>query len=104
MNWLLIVYLLVLVFLAFKRDRFADSTPLRPAWMAFALIPISWCLFALIRAGNFRDARDLALIEIWANGIEALLLGVSMLFLTGLLAPHPWSNRTAPPPPPPSTP
>ena len=104
MNWILIAYLLVLIFLAVKRDRFANSSALRSAWITFALIPISYFVFALFRAGNFRDPRDLALIEIWANGVEWLLLGISMLFLTQMIAPHPWDNRSTPPPPPPATP
>src|SRR5687767_7338577 len=105
MNWILIVYLLVLIFLAVKRDKFANAAALRPAWISFALIPISSFFFALIRISNIRDPRDVALTEIWANGVEWLLLGVSMLTLTGMLAPNPeWgsyrgesSHRSTPP-------
>ena len=106
MNWILIVYLLVLIYLAVKRDRFPNAAALRPAWISFALIPISSFFFAMIRASNFRDPRDVALTEIWANGIEWLLLGISMLTLTGMLAPNPeWgshrgdSSPRQPPPP-----
>ena len=106
MTWILVAYLLVLIFLAVKRDKFLNAAALRPAWIAFALIPISYFVFALFRAGNLRDPRDMALIEIWANGIEWLLLGISMLFLTGMLAPNPElgsyrgeSSPRQPPPP-----
>ena len=106
MTWLLTAYLLVLTFLAVKRDKFPNASALRPAWIAFALIPISSFFFTLVRAGNFGDTPDLALTEIWANGIEGLLLGMSMLFLTGMLAPNPeWGRyRSEPSPPPPRSP
>src|SRR5688572_5413581 len=106
MIWILIVYLLLLIFLAVRRDKFPNAAALRPAWISFALIPISSFVFALIRVGNIRDSHDLALVEIWSNGIEWLLLGISMLFLTGMLAPNPeWggyrgeSSQRQPPPP-----
>jgi hypothetical protein len=104
MNWILIAYLFVLIFLAVKRDKFPSALALRPAWICFALIPVSYFAFAVFRAGNIRDPRDMALIEIWANGIEGLLLGLSMLSLTGMLAPHPgwgdYRDQSSPPPPP----
>jgi hypothetical protein len=88
-DWILTVYLLVLIYLALKRDKFEHNAPLRPAWITFALIPVSHFVFALFRAGNFPAPRDLALIEIWADGIAWLLLGASLLFLTGMIAPEP---------------
>lgn len=105
-TWFLVAYLLLLIFLAVKRDKFSNAAALRPAWISFALIPVSYFVFCLFRAGNIGNARDMALIETWANGIEWLLLGISMLFLTGMLAPHPGfgsysgeSSRSVPPAP-----
>ena len=105
MNWIHIAYMFVLIFLVMKRDKFANPAALRPAWITFALVPISYFVFALFRAGNFPGTRDLALIEIWSNGVEWLLLGISMLFLTAMIAPHPgWGNYPRESSPPPSTP
>ena len=87
MNWILIAYLFVLIYLVMHRDKFTNSAPLRSAWIAFALIPVSSFVFALFRAGNVTAPRDLALIEIWSTGVESLLLGISMLCLAGMIVP-----------------
>ena len=88
MTWLLIAYLLGLIYLAANRDRLRRTDSFRMAWIWFALIPISHFVFALFRVGNLRSSNDLALIEIWADGIAWLLLGISILFLTGSVAPE----------------
>jgi hypothetical protein len=44
-------------------------------------------VFAIFQATNIHDPRDLALVEIWSNGFEWLLLGVSMIFLKDAIAP-----------------
>jgi hypothetical protein len=87
MHWLLIAYLIVLVFVAYRHDKFGRGGSLRRAWLAFAAIPLSHFFFTLLRAGNFADSRDLALIEIWSDGIVWLLLGISLWSLGGVLAP-----------------
>ena len=86
MNWFLIAYLLALVYLA-NRERLGRMDSFRLAWIWFALIPISHFLFALIRVSNLRSPNDLALTEIWADGIAWLLLGISMFYLIGSVAP-----------------
>ena len=82
MNWILIAYLLTMVWLSKHKKRLPPRVSLRDAWIWFALIPIAHFVFALMRAGNFRDSGDLALIEIWSDGVGWLLLGISMLCLT----------------------
>jgi len=94
MTWIIIAYLLVLVFLSANRTRFPDRLSLRLAWTWFALIPISHFVFAIFQATNIRDPRDLALVEIWSNGFEWLLLGVSMIFLKDVIA----STQSSAPP------
>jgi hypothetical protein len=85
MTWILIAYLLVLIYLALHREKLVKGGSLRLAWMWFVAIPISHFVFALFKAGNIGTPRDLALIEIWSDGIEWLLLGGSLFFLTGAL-------------------
>ena len=85
MTWILIAYLLVLIYLALHREKLVKGGSLRLAWMWFVAIPISHFVFALIRVGNVTSPRDLALIELWADGIEWLLLGGSLFVLTGAL-------------------
>jgi hypothetical protein len=104
MTWLLIAYLIALLYIALRRAVVPNGHAFRKAWIAFALIPISHFFFTLLRAGNFGDSRDLALVEIWADGVEWLLLGISMIFLTGTLVPGSSASGSFggsnPPPPP----
>ncbi len=87
MIWLQIVYLLVLVYLVVDQSKISDKGLFRGAWITFALIPISNFVFTLFRAGNIRSTMDLALVEVWANGISWLLLGISFLTLINALIP-----------------
>ncbi len=48
-------------------------------------VPMTMAVFALIRANNYRDPRDLLLTEIWQNGFVWLFLGLSIYGLSGLL-------------------
>ena len=103
MTWLLIVYLLVLVYLTVKPVRPGRPGSFRLAWLFFAGIPLSHFFFALVRAGNMRDPRDLALTEVWSDGVAWLLLGLSLIFLTNAIAPaeeNQYSATSLPPPPP----
>ena len=86
-TWLLIAYLLALTFLSINRQKFSDTGSLRMAWLWLAGVPLSHFFFSLFRAGNFGSTRDLALVEIWADGFAWLLLGISLLCLAGILAP-----------------
>ena len=88
MTWILSAYLIALLYLSVRREKSSDNDSFRKAWIAFALIPFSHFFFTLVRAGNYPNPRDLALIEIWANGFEWLLLGISFMFLTGTIAPY----------------
>jgi len=86
MNWILIAYLFGLLYLATHKEKIPGAGSLRTAWVWFALIPLSQFLFALFRAGNVNSPPDLALVEIWADGIGWLLLGISFLCLTSNIA------------------
>ena len=99
MNWILVASLLALAYLTSIAGRFSDSRPLQSAWQWFALVLTSRFVFALLRVGNLRDAHDLALVEIWSDGIEALLLGFSIFSLARLIpAGGPRSDQPPPPP------
>ena len=87
MNWILVAYLAALVFLSVKTSDGAKLASLRTAWITFALIPLSEFLMHLLQAGNFGDSRSIALIGIWSLALPSLLLGISFLFLTGVIAP-----------------
>jgi hypothetical protein len=105
MTWLLIAYLLVLVYFTVNPGKRGRPGSFRLAWLLFAGIPLSHFFFALVRAGNMRDPRDLALTEVWADGVAWLLLGLSLIFLINAIAPAEENpNRGANFPPPPPTP
>lgn len=98
MTWIFIAYLLALVYFTVGCAKFAHARPLRMAWRWFAMIPVSHFFFALVRIGNIRDPHDLALAEIWSNGIEWLLLGLSILSLSRLV-PMNGERKEVPAPP-----
>lgn len=85
MTWILVATLLGLLYLATNQERILDRKSFRQAWIWFAMVPMSHFVFALLRADNSRSTRDLALTEIWADGVAWLLLGISLLFLLGAL-------------------
>jgi hypothetical protein len=87
MNWILIAYLLGMLYLATRREKLSDLVAFRTAWICFALIPLSDAFLTVFRAGNFNDARDLALVEIWAEGLAWAFFGLSLLFLGKSLIP-----------------
>lgn len=104
MTWFLLGYLAALLYVSANRHKFARLASLRLAWIFFACIPLSHFFFALLRAGNFGDTRDMALVEIWNDGVVWLLLGISILYLAGSVAPpaiEPADRASVPPPPPP---
>ena len=78
MNWLLIATLLALTFVSCNSNKVGKPGALRIAWLWFAAIPFGHFAMALFRAGNYRDPRDLALIEIWSDGFAWLFLGLSL--------------------------
>ena len=88
MPWILVAYLLALAYLTVHPEKLPKGTSVRVAWFWFSLIPVSQFFFTLFRAGNYTSARDLALVEIWAEGVAWLLLGVSLLRLFGNVFPH----------------
>lgn len=87
MTYIAAAYLLALVYLSVHRQRTPDFPSLQGAWTWLALIPINQFVFALFRAANIRAPRDLALVEIWADGLGWLFLGISMFCLTDVFAP-----------------
>ena len=87
MTWLLASYLIGLLYFAAKPEKISTKGAFRTAWIWFALIPVSNFVFALFRAGSIRSTRDLALVEIWADGFGWLFLGISFFVLIGSLVP-----------------
>jgi hypothetical protein len=80
MNWFLVAYLVALAYLTVQKK---DS--LGSAWFWLGILAFSHTVFALFRAGNATNPRDLILVEIWANGFEWLFLGLSIRSLAGVL-------------------
>jgi hypothetical protein len=87
MTWLLASYLIGLLYFAAQPEKISNKGTFRTAWIWFALIPVSNFVFALFRAGNISSTRDLALVEIWADGFGWLFLGISFFVLIGALVP-----------------
>jgi hypothetical protein len=86
MNWLLIAWLLALTFLScYGIERVGNRGSLWLAWVWLAAIPFSHFVMALFRAGNFRHAQDMLLIEIWSDAFAWLFLGLSILCAGGAL-------------------
>ena len=94
--WFLLGYLAALLFFAANPSRIANRASFRTAWVWFAIIPVSNFIFMLFRAGNTKSPRDMALVEIWANGVPWLLLAVSLFALLNALVPG--DSGTGPPP------
>jgi hypothetical protein len=92
MTWILIAYLIGLLYLATHREKLPIGASLRTPWIWFALVPIIQFVFSLIMAGNVGSAFALARVQIWSDGISWLLLGISLLCLTGSLAPNRQAN------------
>ena len=83
MHWLLIAQLLALTFVSAQPSPVASRGGMRQAWFWLSLAPLSQFAMALFRAGNMRSSRDLALVEVWANGFVWLFLGLSIVSLGG---------------------
>jgi tellurite resistance protein TehA-like permease len=81
MNWLLVAYLLALTIVSCQAAKIGLRGSLWLAWVWLAAIPFSHFAMALFRAGNFRNPRDMVLVEIWSDGFAWLFLGLSMLCL-----------------------
>ncbi|WP_226895729.1 hypothetical protein [Luteolibacter marinus] len=81
MHWLLIAQLLALTLISVRMSEGTARRGLRTAWFWLALAPLSQFAMSLFRAGNLRDARDLALIGVWADGLGWLFVGLSIVCL-----------------------
>ncbi len=87
MTWILLVYLGGLLYIASNHARIRNKNGFRVAWIWFGLILVVHFIFALFRAGNISSSHDLALIEVWSNGISSLLLAISFFVLLGAMVP-----------------
>lgn len=85
MKWIYLTYLLGLFYYAANQNKVVNKDAFRLAWIWFAIIPVSHFFFALLRAANHQSARDLRLVEIWADGIPPLLFGISLFMMLGAL-------------------
>ena len=84
MTWLILGYGAGLLFLAINHNKLADKAVFSTAWILFAMIPISRCVFALLTLANV----TFATIGLWSQCIEWLLLGVSFLLLFKAIIPY----------------
>ncbi|MBN2683971.1 MAG: hypothetical protein JXR40_01715 [Pontiellaceae bacterium] len=91
MIWIFIAYGLVLIYLATHQDKVKSKNNLRSALICLALIPFEFFLFSAIKMFKIDqleiDPDVLISIEMWANCILYLLLGISLLFLINALIP-----------------
>lgn len=87
MTWIFAAYLLGLFYFLANPEKVANKAGFRSAWIWLGMVPIANFVFALFRAGNIRSGGDMALVEIWADGIGWLFLGISLLVLIGALMP-----------------
>jgi len=87
MTWILIVYLVALLLLAYKHEKIVNLSAFRVSWLFFTLVLGTHFLFTLFRAGNYRDPRDMALVEIWANGLPWFFFSISFFVLMFALLP-----------------
>ncbi|MEP4077022.1 hypothetical protein [Haloferula sp.] len=85
MTWIFPVYIVALAYLTVQKDLGDSKASLAGAWSWLAGLAISQFVFALFRAGNARNTRDMILVEIWANGFAWLFLGFSMFCLGAAL-------------------
>ena len=101
MTWLLIAYGLGLFYFLVRQDQVVNKDHFRIAWIFFASIPLSHFIFTLLRAmfvnpkrPSPRMAGNLASIELWASGVEWLLLGISLIVLLYSIIPRSTPNNT----------
>ncbi|WP_367871385.1 hypothetical protein [Luteolibacter sp. Populi] len=93
MNYLLIALLIVIAGFSFRSDKLSNPASLRMAWIWFACVPFTNAATAVLRVGSFRDAGDIALVEIWSIGFQWLFLGLSILALAKAIIPSPEAPR-----------
>jgi hypothetical protein len=93
MTWILIVYLVALLLLAYKHEKIVNLHAFRVSWVFFTLVLGCHFLFTLFRAGNFRDPREMMLVEIWATGLPWLFFSISFFALMFALLPFSQSPR-----------
>jgi hypothetical protein len=101
MTWLLIAYGIGLFYFLIRQDHVADKDRFRMAWILFASIPLSHFVFTLLRVAfanpgkpTPRMARNMASVELWASGVEWLLLGISLIVLLTSIIPKGHPNST----------
>lgn len=87
MQWFQIAYLAALVVLALKIEDEGKQRSLRAAWKAFAMIPLVYFLMGLFRAGSIGSSKSIVLVEMWSTTLSSLFLGISLLWLSGAIAP-----------------
>ena len=87
MQWFQVAYLAALVVLAIKFEDEGRQRSLRAAWKAFAMVPLVWFVMGLFRGGDRLDSRSLAQIDQWTTNFSSLFLFISLLWLTGAIAP-----------------
>lgn len=76
--WLVVVQFLALLFFSFRQEKVLSAREFRLSWSFLSAVIVSRFVFALFRAGNYRNAHDLLLIGIWEDGVGWLLLGLSV--------------------------
>ncbi len=84
MTWLLLAYGIGMFYLAIHHDKLADKAAFARAWIVFAAIPASHFIFVLLSLVIVQ----VNLVTIWAEGVQWLLLGVSLFLLPAAIVPN----------------
>lgn len=91
MPWILAAYVIALTALTFKADQLVPREALGNAWRWLGGVGVCHLIFAIYRAGNTPNPKDLMLAGIWEDGVSWLLLGISMFCLAGGISGRPKS-------------
>ncbi|MFT6794752.1 MAG: hypothetical protein ACJAR1_002767 [Rubritalea sp.] len=80
MNWIILTQLIILCFLSLNQDKLKSTVVLRLSWHWLLAIFFTQAAFTLFRMGGPSLS-----VEMWANGITWLCLGMSIFQLPYLL-------------------
>lgn len=85
-TWLFLAYGSALYWLLIRPALVKKPDSLRVAWRWYATAMLCHACFAVFRAANADSVADLAIVEIWSQGMSWACLGICTLFLpTALL-------------------
>ena len=85
--WFVLAYGAGLFYLLLNKDKIADVSKFRQAWMQYTMAIFTEFAFTVFRAVNYASPQKMLLVEIWAKGISWLFIGLSLLALLKAILP-----------------